>query len=55
MQLILFTIIYCVITQILNLESILVFGIYLIGAGIIKGVFSKELNDVFNIRKTNSI
>lgn len=55
MYLILFTIIYCAITRILNLESTLVFGIYLTGAGIIKGMFSKELKDVFNISKTNYI
>ena len=55
MYLILFTTIYFVITQILNLESTLVLGIYVIGAGIIKGIFSKELNDVFNIRKTSYI
>lgn len=55
MYLILFTIIYCIITQMLNLESTLIFGIYVIGAGVIKGIFSKELNDVFNINKTSYI
>ena len=55
MYLILFTIIYCVITRILNLEDTLVLGMYVIGAGIIKGIFSNKLNDVFNIRKTRCI
>ena len=55
MYLILFTTIYCVIMRIFNLDHTLTFGIYIIGSGIIKGIFSKELKDVFNVEKTSSI
>lgn len=55
MYLILFTIIYCVAMMIFNLDHILAFAIYLTGAGFIKGVFSKELRDVFNLRKISLI
>ncbi|GEL66847.1 hypothetical protein MPS01_10020 [Marinilactibacillus psychrotolerans] len=51
MYLVLFTIIYCVITQILNLNDALSFGIYLIGLSIAKGILGKELTDVFNFKK----
>lgn len=53
MYLVLFTIIYCVITQIFNLNYALSFGIYLIGLSIVKGFLSKELTDVFNFKKTS--
>ena len=53
MHLILFTIIYCIITQILNLKFTFALGIYLIGLSIGKGFLSKEIVDVFNLRKTS--
>lgn len=55
MYLILFTIIYCVITWIFNLNNILTFGIYIIGLSVAKGVFTKELRDVYNFRKTSDM
>ena len=50
--LLLFTIIYCVITQVLNIGYGPTMGIYLIGLGLVKGFFSEELKDVFNFKKT---
>ena len=52
MYLLLFTIIYCVITQVLNMSYGPAMGIYLIGLGLVKGFFSEELKDVFNFKKT---
>lgn len=52
MYLLLFTIIYCVITQFLNMAYGPAMGIYLIGLGLVKGFFSEELKDVFNFKKT---
>lgn len=51
MYLLLFTIIYCVITQVLNVSYGPALGIILIGVGVLKGLLSEELNDVFNLRK----
>ncbi len=50
--LLLFTIIYCVLTQILNIAYGPAMGIYLIGLGLVKGLVSEELKDVFNFKKT---
>lgn len=50
--LLLFTIIYCVITQVLNIAYGPAMGIYLIVLGLVKGFFSEELKDVFNFKKT---
>ena len=52
MYLLLFTIIYCVLTQILNIAYGPAMGIYLIGLGLVKGLVSEELKDVFNFKKT---
>lgn len=52
MYLLLFTIIYCVITQVLNIGYIPAMGVYLISLILIKGFFSEELKDVFNLKKT---
>ena len=53
MYLVLFTIIYCAITRIFNLNYALALGIYLIVLSVGKGILSKELKDVFNFRKIN--
>lgn len=55
MYLFLLTVIYCVITQILNLSYELSIGIYLIGLGLIKGLSSEEIKDVFNFKKTRDL
>ena len=47
-----FTILYCVITQVLNIGYLLAMGVYLIGLSLIKGLFSEELKDVFNFKRT---
>ena len=52
MYLFLFTILYCVITQVLNIGYLPAMGVYLIGLILIKGVFCEELKDVFNFKKT---
>lgn len=52
MYLLLFTIIYCVITQVFNMTYLSALAIYLIGLGLVKGFFSEELRDVFNFKKT---
>lgn len=54
MYLLLYTIIYCLVTQIAiaNLEPGPTLGIYLITLAFFKGYFSEELKDVFNFRKT---
>ncbi|NPC93898.1 hypothetical protein HOO54_17165 [Bacillus sp. WMMC1349] len=55
MYLFLFTVIYCVMAQILNVSYELSSGIYLIGIGLIKGLSSKEMKDVFNFKKTKDL
>lgn len=54
MYLLLFTIIYCLVTKIpiANMDSGPALGIYLIVLALIKGYFSEELKDVFNYKKT---
>lgn len=52
LYLLLFTIIYCVVTQVLNIGYIPAMGVYLIGLIFIKGIFSGELKDVFNFKRT---
>ena len=52
MYLLLFTIIYCIITQVLNISYGPAMGIYLIGLGLVKGFFSEEQKDVFNFKRT---
>ncbi|MGP4073785.1 hypothetical protein ACTWQB_14675 [Piscibacillus sp. B03] len=52
MYLILFTIIYCALTQVLNIDLIFASGIYLASLCIAKGWLSEELKDVFNLKKT---
>lgn len=51
MYLFFFTIIYCVITQVLNIGYMPAMGVYLIGIGLTKGFLSEELTDVFNFKK----
>ena len=55
MYLFLFTIIYCVITQVLNIGYGPAIGIYLIALGLVKGYLSEELKDVFNFIKTKHL
>ena len=50
--LLLITIIYCVITQVLNIGYGPAIGIILIVIGLVKGYLTEELKDVFNIKKT---
>lgn len=52
MYLFIFTIIYCLITQIVNIDYGPAMGIYLIFIGIVKGLFSEEYKDVFNYKET---
>ncbi|WP_430787197.1 hypothetical protein VBD025_15810 [Virgibacillus flavescens] len=51
MYLILFTIIYCVLTRVLDVDYGPALGIYIIGLGLAKGWRTKELRDVFNFRR----
>lgn len=55
MYLVLFTIIYCVITRVLDVDYGPALGIYIIGLGLAKGWRTKELKDVFNFRKTKDL
>lgn len=55
MYLLLFTIIYCVLTQFMNMAYGPAMGIYLISLGLVKGFFSEELKDVFNFKKTKDL
>lgn len=50
--LLLVTIIYCVIIQVLDIGPGPAIGIYLIVLGFVKGYLSEELEDVFNFKKT---
>ena len=54
MYLFLFTIIYCLVTNIsiANLDPGPALGIYLIVLALIKGYLSEEIRDVFNFKKT---
>ena len=52
MYLLLFTVFYCIITQVLNIGYGPAMGIYLIGLSLVKGYFTEELKDVFNFKKT---
>ena len=51
MYLLLLTIIYCVITQVLNISYELAMGIFIIGLGLVKGFLSEEQKDIFNLKK----
>lgn len=63
MNFLLYTVIYCVITQILNyiyeFETVvgiyLFMGIYLTGLSLLKGYNSEKLEDVFNFKKFSDI
>lgn len=55
MYLLLFTIIYCIIIQVLNIDYGTAMGIFLIGFGLVKGYLSKELKDVFNFKKNKHL
>src|SRR5699024_5735590 len=39
-------------TQVVNMASVPALGIYLIGLALVKGIFSEELIDIFNFKKT---
>ncbi|AKU31159.1 hypothetical protein ID12_06855 [Bacillus altitudinis] len=55
MYLFLFTLIYCVITQMLSFSFEMSFGVYLIGLALIKGLSSGEIKDIFNFKKTSDV
>ena len=55
MYLLIFTIIYCLITQIVNIDYGPAMGIYLILIGIVKGLLSEEFKDLFNRDKTKDL
>ncbi|WP_164218601.1 hypothetical protein [Virgibacillus sp. YIM 98842] len=55
MILLLLTVIYCVITQMVNITYLPALGIYLIGLCAVKGVFSETLTDVFNFKNTKEL
>lgn len=55
MYLFLFTLIYCVITQMLSFSFEVSFGVYLIGLALIKGLSSGEIKDIFNFKKTRDV
>ncbi|BBP93118.1 hypothetical protein BsIDN1_67360 [Bacillus safensis] len=57
MYLFLFTLIYCVITHIFfNLSYEFSFwGVFFIGLGLIKGLSSGEIKDIFNFKKTRDV
>lgn len=55
MYLLIFTIIYCVITQLFNIGYGSAMGFYLIVFGLLKGFYSEALGDVFNWNTTKSL
>ncbi len=55
MYLFIFTLIYCVITQMLSFSFEVSFGVYLIGLALIKGLSSGEIKDIFNFKKTRDV
>ncbi len=55
MPLLLFTIIYCVITHLLNISYGPALGIYLIFFGYIKGNFSNKFHDFLNLEPSKII
>ncbi|WP_404457649.1 hypothetical protein [Sutcliffiella horikoshii] len=55
MPLLLFTIVYCVITQLLNISYGPALGIYLIFFGFIKGNFSDKFHDFLNYEPSKII
>ncbi|QUW20919.1 hypothetical protein JSQ81_13980 [Sporosarcina sp. Marseille-Q4063] len=55
MYLLIFTIVYCLITQIVNIDYGPAMGIYLILIGVGKGLLSEEFKDVFNRDKTKDL
>lgn len=55
MYLFLFTLLYCVITQMLSFSFEMSFGVYLIGLALIKGLSSGEIKDIFNFKKTRDV
>lgn len=53
MYLFLFTIIYCIITWVLNINYELALGVYLISSGFFKGILSENFKEDFlNMQKT---
>jgi len=52
MYLLIFTTIYCVITQLCNIGYGPAMGVYLVGFGLVKGYYSDALQDVFNLKQT---
>jgi len=40
---------------IFHIDYLLTFGIYLIGFGVVKGVFSERKSDIFNINNTKNL
>ncbi|SFM07106.1 hypothetical protein SAMN04487943_107114 [Gracilibacillus orientalis] len=55
MYLLLFTILYCVIIRVLNVDYGPALGVYIMGLGLVKGYRSEELKDVFNFIKTKNL
>jgi len=54
-MLVLFTIIVCVASYLMNISVFLLYISYVVGFAILKGFLSDELKDVFNIRKAKDI
>lgn len=52
---VLFTIIVCVVSYLMNINAFLLYVSYVVGFAILKGFLSDELKDVFNIRKAKDI
>jgi hypothetical protein len=50
-HLFLLTVVYCLVTRVLNISFELSLGIYIIGLGFVKGFFTDELKDVFNLKR----
>ncbi|MBK3496683.1 hypothetical protein JFL43_17810 [Viridibacillus sp. YIM B01967] len=55
MYLLLFTIVYCFITQLMNISYGPAFGIYLLPFGFIKGYFSNEFNNFINLESSKDL
>lgn len=54
-MLVLFTVVVCIMSYLMNINAFLLYISYVVGFAILKGVLSDGLKDVFNIRKAKDI
>lgn len=54
-MLFLLTVILCIVSYLMNINTFILYISYVVGFAILKGILSDELKDVFNIKKAKGI